>query len=83
MIHQLSWKTLPRLQGISCSDFVATPTDAPDQERGVALEFSDNLERDIFLRHLEEVFSKQRFSNNAAAFEAVKACVLEWAAKRS
>ncbi len=82
MIYQLSWKILPGLRGISCSEFAAAPTAAPDRDRGVTLEFSSGAERDNFLRHLEEVFSTQRFSNNAAAFEAVKAYVLEWAAKK-
>jgi hypothetical protein len=82
MVYQLSWKILPRLQGLSCSEFRATPTSAPNNEQGVALEFGSDAERDAFLRHLEEHFGPQRFSNNAAAFEAVKSYVVEWAAGR-
>jgi hypothetical protein len=81
-MYQLSWKTLPGLRGLSCSEFAAVPTAAPDNERGVALEFSSEADCGAFLRQLEDVFAAQRFSNNAAAFESVKAYVLEWAAKR-
>jgi hypothetical protein len=83
MIYQLSWKILPGLRGLSCSDFRATATSAPDNERGVAVELASEAERDALLRQLEEHFGPQRFSNNAAAFEAVKSYVLEWAAARS
>ncbi|MFY9583295.1 MAG: hypothetical protein WAR21_02245 [Candidatus Acidiferrales bacterium] len=82
MIYQLSWKILPGLRGLSCSEFLATATDAPDNEQGVALELGSEAERDALLRHLEEYFGAQRYSNNAAAFEAVKAYVLEWAVAR-
>ena len=82
MIYQLTWKTLPSLRGLACSEFAAVPTTTPDTERGVALEFATDAEREAFLRRLEEAFATPRFSNNAAAFEAVKACVLEWAAKK-
>ena len=81
MIYQLSWKTLPGLRGLGCSAFGATPTATPDTERGVAVEFASEVERDAFLRRLEEHFASQRFSNAAAAFEAVKATALEWAVK--
>jgi len=76
MNYQLSWSTLPGLQGLACSDFRATPTAAPDTERGVAVEFASDAERDAFLARLEKEFAAQRFSNAAAAFEAVKAFVL-------
>ena len=79
MIYQLSWATLPGLRGLACSGFRATPTAAPDNERGVAVDFAGEAERDAFLRRLEEHFAPQRFSNAAAAFEAVKATSLEWA----
>ena len=79
MIHQLSWATLPGLRGLACSGFRAAPTAAPDNERGVAVEFVSEAERDAFLRRLEEHFAAPRFSNAAAAFEAVKAIALEWA----
>ncbi len=83
MIYQLSWKILPGLRGLSCSEFQAAATDAPDNEQGVALELGSEAERDALLQHLEEQFGPQRYSNNAAAFEAVKAYVLEWAAARN
>jgi hypothetical protein len=67
MIYQLSWKTLPGLRGLSCSEFQATVTDAPDNEKGVALELGSEAERDALLQHLE----------------AVKAHALEWAARQS
>ena len=81
-IYQLSWKILPGLRGLSCSDFRASVTCAPDNEQGVAVELPSQAECDALLRQLEEQFGAQRFSNNAAAFEAVKAYVLEWAARR-
>ncbi len=83
MIYQISWKILPGLRGLSCSDFQAVPTTAPDHERGVAVELPSAAERDALLRHLEEHFGSQRYSNNAAAFEAVKSHVLEWALRRA
>jgi hypothetical protein len=82
LIYQLSWQTLPGLRGLSCSEFRATPTASPDTERGVALEFAGEAERDAFLKRLEEQFAAQRFSNAAAAFEAVKATALEWASQQ-
>jgi hypothetical protein len=82
MIHQLGWTTLPGLRGLSCSEFRATPTAAPDNERGVAVEFAGDIERDAFLRQLEEYFAARRFTNAADAFDTVKAYVLEQAAKR-
>jgi hypothetical protein len=82
MMVQLSWKTLPGLRGISCSEFRAMPTDAPDNERGVALEFASEAERDQFLRQIEQHFSARRFTSTADAFDSVKAYALEQAAKR-
>jgi hypothetical protein len=82
MIHQLGWTTLPGLRGLSCSEFRATPTAAPDNERGVAIEFAGDEERDAFLQQLEEYFAARRFTNSADAFDTVKAYVLEHAAKR-
>ncbi len=82
MIYQLSWTTLPGLRGLSCSEFKAAPTATPDHERGVAVEMSGEAERDALVELLESHFAAQRFSNNATAFETVKAFVLEWAAKR-
>jgi hypothetical protein len=82
MLYQLSWKTLPGLRGLSCSDFSAVPTQSPDNERGVAVELAGDAERDTLLPLLESHFAWQRFSNNAAAFEAVKAFALDWNARR-
>jgi len=82
MMHQLGWTTLPGLRGLSCSEFRATPTMSPDNERGVAMEFSGDAEREAFLRQLEEHFAPQRFMNTADAFDTVKAYVLGRAAKR-
>lgn len=79
----MSWKTLPGLRGLACSAFRAVETAAPDNERGVAVEIAGSAERDALLAELESHFASQRFSNNAAAFEAVKSYVLERvAAKR-
>ncbi len=83
MMYQLGWSTLPGLRGLSCSDFRATPTTAPDNERGVAVEFATEAERDSFVHKLEEHFAAQRFTNTADAFDTVKAYVLERAAKKS
>ena len=38
MIYQLTWKILPGLRGLSCSDFRATPTATPNTEQGVAID---------------------------------------------
>ena len=82
MIYQLGWTTLPGLRGLSCSEFRATPTDAPDNERGVAIEFAGDAECDEFLKRMEGHFGTRRFTNAADAFDTVKAFVLEFAAKR-
>ena len=63
------------------SEFRATPTNAPDNARGVAIEFRNEAERGDFLRQLEEHFARRRFTNAADAFDSVKAYVLEYAAK--
>jgi hypothetical protein len=83
LIYQLGWTTLPGLRGLSCSDFRAVPTTAPDNERGVAIEFADDAERDAFARLAEDFFAPRRFTNAADAFDTVKAYVLEHAAKRN
>jgi len=80
MIYQLGWTTLPGLRGLSCSEFRATPTSAPDNERGVAVELADD-KRGAFLQQIEEHFAARRFMNSADAFDTVKAYVLEHAAK--
>jgi hypothetical protein len=82
MIYQLGWATLPGLRGLSVSEFRATPTTAPDNERGVTIEFTNEAERDAFLRGIETTFAARRFTNTADAFDTVKAFVLEHAAKR-
>jgi hypothetical protein len=79
MKYQLSWSTLPGLKGLSCSEFRATPTQKPDNERGVAIEFSSEAERDAFVKQLEEHFAARRFTNAADAFDTVKAYVMEHA----
>jgi hypothetical protein len=81
MMYQLGWTTLPGLRGLSVSEFRATLTSAPDNERGVAIEFAGEVERDAFLRGMEEHFVARRFTNSADAFDTVKAYALEHAAK--
>jgi len=83
MIYQLGWTTLPGLRGLSVGEFRATPTAAPDNEKGVAVNFASESDRDAFLDHLEEHFAQRRFTNAADAFDTVKAYVLESAAKGS
>jgi hypothetical protein len=73
---------LPGLRGLSCSDFRATPTVAPDNVGGVAVEFATESERDNFLRQAEEYFATKRFVNAADAFDAVKAYAVERVSKR-
>ena len=82
MMYQLGWATLPGLRGLSVSEFRATLTNSPDNERGVGMEFASETERDAFLREIEAAFASRRFTNSADAFDTVKAYVLEHAAKR-
>ncbi|MBZ5703076.1 MAG: hypothetical protein LAN84_14680 [Acidobacteriia bacterium] len=82
MRYQLGWTTEPGLRGLSCSGFRATARAAPDNERGVAVEFAGAAQRDAFLRELEEHFAARRFSNAADAFDTVKAYVVERLASR-
>ena len=77
LIYQLTWKILPGLRGLSCSDFRATPTAAPNTEQGVAIECANERDRDALLQELEAHFAAQRFTNSASAFETVKTYVLE------
>jgi hypothetical protein len=77
MRYQLGWSTLPGLKGISVSEFRLTPTDAPDNERGVAMAFADQRECEAFLREIESAFARRRFTNAADAFDTVKAWALE------
>jgi len=80
-MYQLGWSTLPGLRGLSCSEFRATPTAAPDNERGVAVEFATETERDGFVCRLEDHFADKRFTNAADAFDTVKAYALEHSRK--
>lgn len=77
MRYQLGWSTLPGLKGISVSEFRLTPTEAPDNERGVAIEFSGPAECQAFLREMESAFAGRQFTNAADAFDTVKAWALE------
>jgi hypothetical protein len=77
VIYQLTWKILPGLKGMSCSEFRATPTSAPNTEQGVAFECASEAECAALVQRLEAHFGAQRFSNNASAFESVKSYVLE------
>jgi hypothetical protein len=81
-MYQLGWATLPGLRGLTCGDFRATPTAAPDNERGVAVEFAGDAARDNLLRQLEAHFAALRFTNAADAFDSVKAYVLAEAANQ-
>ena len=76
MMYQLGWATLPGLRGLSCSDFRATPTDAPDNQGGVAVELATDAARENLLRQLEAHFAALRFTNGGDAFDTVKAYVL-------
>jgi hypothetical protein len=83
MFYQISWTTLPGLRGLSCSEFRATPTAAPDNVRGVALECSNEAERDDLLSKLEAHFGPQRFMNTSAAFDSVKDFAASFASRKS
>jgi len=80
--YQLSWTTLPGLRGLSCSDFRATATAAPDNEHGLAVEFAGEAERDEFVQKLAAHFAARRFTNTADAFDTVKAYVVEHLSQR-
>jgi hypothetical protein len=77
MMHQLGWTTLPGLKGLSVSEFRAAPTTAPDNVKGVAVDFATDQDRAKFLAQAEAEFSQRRFTNAADAFDTVKAYVLE------
>ena len=81
--YQLVWKILPGLRGLSCSEFRATETATPDNEKGVAFSCGTDAERDDLMKLLESTFESQRFSNNATAFESVKAFVIAWNAQHA
>jgi hypothetical protein len=82
MIYQLTWKILPGLKGLSCSEFRATPTHTPNNEQGVSFECASEAECATLLQRLEAHFCAPRFSNNASAFESVKTFVLEMRPKQ-
>jgi hypothetical protein len=82
VLYQLGWTTLPGLRGLGVSEFRATPTNTPDNEAGVTIEFRNEAERDVFLRRIEADFSSRRFTNTADAFDTVKAYAREYAGKR-
>ena len=82
MIYQLGWTTLPGLRGLSVSEFRAAPTASPDNEKGIAIAFADDMERDTFLHQLEQDFAPRRFTNAADAFDTVKAYVLDRVAQK-
>ena len=77
MLYQLGWTTLPGLRGLSVSDFRAEPTQNPDTHSGIAAEFANAAECDVFLKIAESEFMSRRFSNAADAFDTVKAWVLQ------
>jgi hypothetical protein len=82
VIYQLSWETAPGLGGLRCEDFRAVAVARPETLSGVAVECPSEAEAQAIVRALEEHFAKKRFSNTAAAFEAVKSFVLEWTADK-
>ena len=53
MLYQLNWKILPGLRGLSCSDFRATPTAAPNAEQGVAIDCASERDCHALLQELE------------------------------
>lgn len=83
MMYQLGWTTLPGLRGLSVSEFRATPTATPDNEKGIAITFASDAECDGFVQLLEQDFAPRRFTNAADAFDTVKAYVLDRVAKGS
>jgi hypothetical protein len=81
MMYQMGWTTLPGLRGLSVSEFRATPTTQPDNEKGIAVSFESEAHRETFLQKMEADFAPRRFTNAADAFDTVKAYVLERAAQ--
>lgn len=76
MMYQLGWSSLPGLRGLRVSDFRAAATETPDTERGLAVDFAGDAERDLFLRQIEAAFALRWFTNAADAFDSVKAYVV-------
>lgn len=86
VIYQLTWKILPGLAGLGCSEFRAVPIPLgaePDNERGVAIECASETECAALVHEFEAHFALQRFSNNASAFETVKSYVIERAGRNT
>jgi hypothetical protein len=82
MIHQLTWQTTPGVRGLVCSKFRAVKTRTPDNERGVVVSLESDEECESLLSELEMHFAAQRFSDDAAAFQAVKVYALERASRK-
>ena len=82
MIRQLTWQTTSGLRGLVCSKFRAVKTGTPDNDRGVVVSLENDDECESLLAELEMHFAAQRFSDDAAAFEAVKAYALERASRK-
>jgi hypothetical protein len=82
MVYQLGWTTLPGLRGLSVSEFRTTPTNNPDNEKGVAVAFESEADRDAFLQQMESEFAPRRFTNAADAFDTVKAYVVDRASNQ-
>ncbi len=80
MNYQLSWETAPGLGGLRCEGFRAVAVARPETLTGVAVECPGETEARAVVQALEDHFARKRFSNTAAAFEAVKSFVLEWTA---
>jgi hypothetical protein len=81
VLYQLGWTTLPGLRGLSVSDFRAEPTENPDTQSGIAVEFADRTSCKDFLKAAETEFASRRFSNTADAFDTVKAYILQHATR--
>lgn len=81
-MYQLGWTILPGLRGLSVSEFRATATEQPDNQKGVAVRFEDESARESFLQQIEADFAPRRFTNAADAFDTVKAYVLDRVAKQ-
>jgi len=81
MFYQISWTTLPGLCGLACSEFRATPTATPNNERGVAVQCASEADSAAVIAELEAHFGPQRFLNASAAFDSVKDYIAQRAAR--
>ncbi len=68
---------------MSCSEFYARPTSAPNNDQGVTFECASEAECAELLLKLEAHFGAQRFSNAATAFETVKSYILERSGRKA